>query len=118
MLRQWAEDKYRLPWNHDVFQDQTILDLLISFWEDYYQKNSIEAKRTEDGEVVFETGDPYIDKWERELAAGITPDLLEGMGDRTKHLPKLVEKDIKAAKEAGIDPNIGFSDDYSRRLPR
>jgi len=87
---------------------------MISFWEDYYQKNTIEAKRRPDGEVQFETGDPYIDKWERELAAGIVPDLMEGFDLSRRNRSKIAERDTEEAEREGIDPTVGFRDDYSK----
>jgi len=59
--------------------------LLTEFYEDLFEENPdalLKAAKNADGEIVFdETGDPLIDKWEKELAQGITPDLTEGMSD-------------------------------------
>lgn len=114
------EDKYSLPWTHDAIQSQTLLELLITFWEDYYTDNRQEAHRTADGEVYYQTGDPYIDKWERELAMGITPDLLEGITKKKVKTDeeKQVEEEIKAKAddlEAELD---GFVEDYRSKLEK
>jgi hypothetical protein len=108
MLRRWAEEKYHLPWTHSCIQEQTQLELLISFYEDYYHKNKIETHRTEDGEVMLETGDPVIDKWERELAQDLEPDLLDGMSDEYR---KRFEdfQNMENVEEAMLE----FNDDYT-----
>ena len=88
------------------------------FWEDYYRKNPIESRKTEDGKVVFaNTGDALIDKWEKEMAEGLAPDLLEGLGPEeraaeAKALEKLKAQQKAVGSEGLID---GFSDDYLER---
>lgn len=117
MLRQWVENKYQLPLSHEAFQDLTPFELLIWFWEDYYHREPLEAKRVGDGEQVqFFTDDPLINKWESEIARGLPPDLMEGLTPEKREkerraLERLENKktQIKKAKEAGD----GFSDDYS-----
>ena len=115
MLRRWVETKYRIPWTHESIQQLTFFDLLVAFWEDYYEKNPLDARRSKDGGVVFvNTGDELIDKWEEELARGLTPDLLEGLSpeQRQKHdqaLDKL-KKHSKSVEAEGL--RDGFSDNY------
>jgi hypothetical protein len=115
LLRHWAEDKYNLPWNHDAFQDQTILELLASFWEDYYRKNTLEAKRRPDGEVMFQTGDPLIDKWEQELAMGIEPVLFEGLPADARKRAERSARGVQTLKQRAQNSEVdldGFSDVY------
>jgi len=88
---------------------------MVSFWEDYYQKNSLEAKKTKTGEVVFKTGDPLIDKWEEEIAQGLVPDLFEGLPakdrqqwEREQHQQ---HRAAVVAQEEQIDIE-GFSETY------
>lgn len=54
---------------------------MIEFFEDYYHKNRKQAwaaERNKTGHVRLpKTGDPFIDRWEEQLAQGITPDLTE-----------------------------------------
>lgn len=50
---------------------------MVEFWEDYYHDHPLESHRQEDGHIVFETGDPLIDKWEQQIARGEKPDLTE-----------------------------------------
>ena len=116
-MRRWAEEKYHLPWNHEALQSQTLIELLVSFWEDYYEDHPLEAKKGKDGEVVFETGDQFIDKWEKELAMGLTPDLLEGLPswhrDKAERAQREYEKQQKAILEGDdFDDDGGFSDAY------
>lgn len=119
MLKRWAEAKFKLPWRHSVFQEATLLELLTDFWEDYYLKNKIAARTTKDGHVVFDnTGDALIDKWERELAAGLDPDLLEGCSpeEREKErqaLERLKAKKVLADKVNHEKANDGFSENYT-----
>jgi len=49
---------------------------MVEFFEDLYTNNPSEAH---DGDTPYVTGDPLIDKWEKELSEGLTPDLSEGM---------------------------------------
>jgi hypothetical protein len=77
-IRRWWQEKFKLPSNHELFQNSTFFELLTDFWEDYYHRNPLEAHRNEKGEIQFSsTGDELIDKWEKELAEGKTPDYLE-----------------------------------------
>jgi hypothetical protein len=95
-----------------------VFELLIMFWEDYYRKNPMESRRTEDGKVVFaNTGDALIDKWERELAMGLTPDLLEGMSQEERAAEaRALEKLKEQHKAVGAEGLIsGFSDNYLDR---
>lgn len=90
----------------------TLFELLVEFYEDIFEDNSdamLDAARDEDGEVYFEeTGDPLIDKWEREIRMGIEPDLGEAFStEERKKLDKEKEK-FRRAREArqqldGID---------------
>lgn len=114
------ETKYSLPLTHDAFQDLTLFELSIWFWEDYYQKNPIEAKKSHDGHVQFHSDDPLIDKWEREIAQGLTPDLTEGLSpeQKAKERQAVVElrKEAKSKKQQELFAETlgdGFADDYS-----
>ena len=68
--------------------------MLVEWWEDYFDDNPNKIFETlsKDGEFTFsETGDPLIDKWEREIAKGLIPDLNEG-------LPSAYKTKIKSLK--------------------
>lgn len=90
------------------------------FWEDFYRKNPIEAKRTKDGNVFFSTGDPLIDKWEREIAMGLEPDLLEGMSPKEREKERKALERMQQGKEkiklAEQEIGDGFSEDYTSIL--
>jgi hypothetical protein len=116
MLRRWWTDKYKLPWTPSNVGDFTTLDLLTEFYEDLFEKNKdalYDASRGEDGEIMFEsTGDPLIDKWEREMSMGIEPDLDEGRSPESKASSEASKKLIdsarkKAAQLDGIDDRFG-----------
>lgn len=53
-----------------------------------------------DGEIVFtDTGDPLLDKWEEELAQGLTPDLEEGMSETAKEQLRREREKKQGAKK-------------------
>lgn len=115
MLRRWAESKYQIPWTHESLQQLSVLDLLIAFWEDHYQRNPMESRRGKDGKVVYgNTGDALIDKWEEELGRGLTPDLLEGLSPeqrkREKEALEKLKQQSRRAKSEGVKD--GFSENY------
>jgi hypothetical protein len=82
ILAKWWTKKYNLPWNHDLFQDRTLFDLMVEFQLDYFENNPLEAHRNEDGHIQFKnTGDDLIDKWEQQVARGETPSMSQDMFD-------------------------------------
>lgn len=116
-MRRWWEDKYHLPWTHETCQEQTLLDLLTQYWEDYYRKHPTDAKRVMDGkEVKFVTGDPLIDKWEDEIARGIEPDLSEGLPAeevaKIRRARELSEQRAQVAEKADVEIGDGFAESY------
>lgn len=111
MLRRWWTSKYRQPWTPSNIEDFTILELLTEFYEDVFEKDKtalFEASRGEDGEIMFEsTGDDLIDKWEQEIAAGLEPDMTEGMTAEDKaELSKEAATKVKARKQAAVLSDI------------
>lgn len=99
-MKRWWVQKYKLPASHDAFTSQTLGDLLLEFYEDaWLELRTIEAhaekhgnpgqevmtrwnalrKLLLDAEEDMITGDPLVDKWERELREGKTPNLNEGL---------------------------------------
>jgi hypothetical protein len=87
------------------------------FWEDYYHKHPIEAKKVRGGkEVQFVTGDKILDKWEEELARGLEPDLTEGLSPeaRAKELA-IIERDKSRGSKVAQATEIlgdGFVETY------
>lgn len=105
---------------HELAQNSTIFELLTEFYEDLFEKDPkmmLEAARGEDGEIVFEeTGDPLIDKWERELSQGITPDLTEGLSKRS--LEQLEKERIKTEKARTLADAVDDIDEEVLKDPR
>lgn len=115
ILHRWIEKKYNLPWTHNAFQELTLLELLTMFWEDYYQKHPVDARRTKDGHVVFSnTGDSLIDKWEKEIAMGLDPDLLEGVSVEEREKERRAFDRLRQVGDVvkRLEVEEGFSDDY------
>ena len=66
-----------------------------------FEKNPLERHRNEDGFIQLkDTGDDLIDRWEEQIAQGVTPDLLEAFDP--KELKKLERMRAKAAN----NPNM------------
>lgn len=78
----WWMKKYSLPWNHDLFQDRTMFDLMVEFQLDFFDDNPLEVHRNKDGHIQFtNTGDDLIDRWEEQVARGETPSMSQDMFD-------------------------------------
>jgi len=93
---------------HDAFQNSTLEELFVEYYEDYFEKHPSEARKEqagEDGEFYFtDSGDPLIDKWERELAQGLTPDLTEGMSEQAKQ--ELIKEQEAIARTKGLAARV------------
>jgi hypothetical protein len=94
-LRRWWSRKYNLPANHPLFLERSVQEHLLEVEENLLlTRDELEADlkrpgadRTELTKRLVEvrralgdknaSTDPLIDKWERELANGQTPDLYE-----------------------------------------
>jgi len=77
-LARWWSRKYKLPWNHELFQERTPISLLAEYYLDFYEEHPLEVHRQADGEIQLkDTGDKLIDKWEEKIAQGHEPDLTE-----------------------------------------
>jgi hypothetical protein len=115
LLRRWWVKKYQRPWTHELAQEATTSELLTEWWEDYLDEHPEKIYEILSNGGVFtfgETGDPLIDKWEREIAQGLDPDLSEGLpkaakdeNKKTKSLMRKLETDEFSFGE--------FSDDYA-----
>jgi hypothetical protein len=103
-LRRFVAKKYKLPLTHECFADLTYFDLLTEVYEDYYDENPkavLSDMKGDDGEIEFEeTGDELIDKWEKELAMGLTPDLNEGLSPQAKQLLEADKKKSSHVQKA------------------
>lgn len=106
MMRWWSE-KHKLPPNHELCVSQSVAEIAVEMYEDLYHRKSMleyeleEATRVDEqssitnqlskiSEALGEEGpetfrDDLIDKWEKEIAEGKTPDLTEGMNYAPKN---------------------------------
>ena len=77
LLRRWWTRKYSLPATSDEYLRYTPEELLVEFFEDYFEAHPDRQVRQEThegtGQRYFVTGDPVIDRWEREIAEGREP---------------------------------------------
>lgn len=112
LLRQYFTSKYRLPATSPLFKEFTLEELLIDLYEDLFRAHPVEMLKSragKDGQVVFaNTGDALIDKWEREIAEGKTPDLDEGQDDVQKNRDDYV-KGVAAALEKEMGRVVAVS---------
>jgi hypothetical protein len=76
LLWMWWTKKYQQSPKSAEFNAYTFWELLVEFFEDYYNERPEEAR---EGDTPFVTGDALIDKWEYEISQGLEPDLSEGM---------------------------------------
>ncbi len=79
-----------------------MFDLLTERYEDLFESDPEalrDSMRDEDGEIVFDDiEDELIQKWENELAAGLTPDLTEGLSKTDLEKMQKNGQKIKRAK--------------------
>lgn len=98
-IENWWTNKYKLPANHELFRTRSVASLHIEMIKDLLlQKEKIEKDMQEanglelreltkqlnsintalDPTIKNVSGDDLIDKWEKELEEGKTPNLNEG----------------------------------------
>ena len=106
-MRRWWTEKYQKSHQSDEFKRYTLSALLVEFFEDYYAKHP--AKVRELDLPFLSTGDPMIDKWEREIAAGITPDLME---DLTPEDGERLMRWSRAAYQKKMSGEINLMDSF------
>lgn len=95
-VKNWWVKKYNLPANHELFETQSLAEITLEMFEDMLLKKKEIEKQLETasskqvgflyeqlnvlnaalGEAVI-VEDELVDRWERELEQGITPDLNE-----------------------------------------
>tara|TARA_Y100000310_G_C20576338_1_gene760598 strand:+ start:120 stop:560 length:441 start_codon:yes stop_codon:yes gene_type:complete len=97
-IRIWWTRKYRKSPKSVEFTQYTLLEIITEFWEDYYTDNPKEALR--DGDRII-TGDPLIDKWEKELEKGLDVDLSEGLTEEEHE--RLISWSVRKSEEAMYD---------------
>ena len=76
-IRIWWTKKYHRSPNSEEFKSYTFFQLLTEFFEDYFEQKPEEMKPLDLPASKY--GDDVIDKWEREIEQGLSPDLLEDL---------------------------------------
>lgn len=103
-MSRWWSQKYSLPSNHELFQQETPIYWLTEYYVDYFEKNPLEVHRTEDGNIQFtDTGDSMVDRWEEQLAAGELPDLTEAFDPESL---KKIQSRLKQVKRDTIPEDV------------
>lgn len=103
-MARWWSRKYRLPSNHELFQDRTLFDHLVEYYVDKFEERPIESYRNKDGEIQFtDTGDELIDLWEQQIAEGHDPNLYEAFSEES------LEQIRKRTAAKQLDPYQGLS---------
>lgn len=95
-LKRWWVSKYKLPASHELFQKQTVSDLMMEFYEDLYDEREVLEQRLSSGRESFSAhslirerildiskalgekvtvNDPLAEKWLADMDAGQVPDL-------------------------------------------
>ena len=78
LLRIWWTKKYQKSKNSPEYKAYSLFELLTEFFEDFYTDNK-SALRELELPISGLTGDPMVDKWEKEIAQGLVPDLMEDL---------------------------------------
>ena len=93
--------KYSLPPTSDEYLRYTPEELIVEFFEDYFESHPAEQLQRQvhetSGQPYFVTGDPLIDKWEREIAEGREPDLDEALTPNQREVEKARLERLRAA---------------------
>ena len=93
-IRKWWVDKYKRPASDPMFLSRSWPEWQVEMFEDMLTQREIIIERVANGEIDAKDGalaleglnkilgderviDPLVDKWERELAMGKTPNLDE-----------------------------------------
>lgn len=82
-----------------MFQERTLLDLLVEYNLDKFDENPLEVHRQADGEIqLMDTGDNLIDKWEQQLADGDEVDLWESFSPEARARIEKMRKKAPSAR--------------------
>lgn len=77
---------------------------MVEFFEDYYYNNRKQAwqdERKKTGHVRLpKTGDPFIDRWEEQLAQGVSPDLTETLLPEAREKMQMRMRAVTEAQKA------------------
>ena len=104
-IRIWWTRKYQRSPNSEEFKSYTLFQLMTEFFEDYFEEKPEAMKGLDVPNSQF--GDDVIDKWEREVEQGLTPDLLEDLSpEQARHLRSWSSKVGQLKRDRG---GIGFN---------
>ena len=117
IIRRWWCKKYSLPPTSDEFLRYTLDELVLEFYEDYYDSNAegkLERELEEDDgeEVCFVTGDEEFDELEKRITEGTISDeeLETVLNSWTGETPKA--KDAEKVEALVSEIGDGFEDAY------
>ena len=87
---------------------------MVELYADLFEENPLEVHRQEDGEIQLkDTGDPFVDKWEEEMAEGKIPNLAEAFSDE-----ELAEYLRLRAKTRGLAEKVSLQEAFSELTDR
>jgi hypothetical protein len=90
---------------------------MIELYEDYFESHpEAQVRRMvhgPSGTSYFQTGDPTVDRWEREIADGLEPDYDEGMTAEQREMESRHARALRALEDetAGF---AGFEERFDR----
>ena len=105
LLRRWWVGKYSLPPTSKAYLRYTAEEMLVEFFEDYFESHPERQLRRElheeTGVQYVVTGDPIVDCWEREIAAGREPDFNEGLTEEARSREVAREEQARGVADFG-----------------
>lgn len=82
-----------------MFQERTVLDLLVEYHLDKFDENPLEVHRQADGYIqLTDTGDNLIDRWEQQIASGEEVDLWESFSPEARERIEKMRKKSPSAR--------------------
>lgn len=105
-MRIWFQKKFRLPATSEEWLNSSLDELTIWFLEDLYLEHDDLARGVRlkhIGMEVAPTGDSLLDKWERQIAQGIMPDLDEDEDPRAAARDARIREAARKQIESGGD---------------
>lgn len=113
----WWTKKYNLPWNHNLFQSSSVEDLLVEFYVDLFMEMPSEKYRQEDGTYrITDSDDPYINKWEEEIASGAIPNMEEAFTPAQLEWYKRIRKKQSVLVDPAFNRSLSPSSTQTRRV--
>lgn len=100
-MARWWSKKYRLPCNHSLFQESTLRDLLVEFFEDKFVADPEALQEVLTAGKFTDTGDQLIDEWFQTLEDGGSINLWDAFSPKSEAWVKKQLHDIEQAKRSG-----------------